>query len=109
MMKAQFLKFMSLRHPEMYKEDIRKIVDVVFDGIRAAITTGDNFYLPGIGIFYPFYKRYEGGKRQWKSPGTGETYEIKDKVQLKFRASRSFERFLSEKLIHSDDSKVESG
>jgi nucleoid DNA-binding protein len=108
MMKAQFIKFMCDRHPGMYKEDVRKIVDVVFEGVKAAIATGDNFYLPGVGIFYPFYKRYEGGKCQWKSPGTGEVYEIKDKVQLKFRASRSFERFLSEKLIHSN-TEAESG
>ena len=95
----KFIEHLAGMHPEMFKQDAKKIIQVVFTAIENALLSGDSVTIPGVCTIFPKFLEYPGGGKRWTSPYDGKERTIKNKVQLRCRPMRSFERRMTERLI----------
>jgi len=80
------------QNPGMIKEDVRKIVRVVFKGTKEVVHRGESLLLPGIGKIYPAFKE---GKELWRNPYTKKHVVLDRRIVLKFTAYKKFEDHLT--------------
>jgi nucleoid DNA-binding protein len=93
MTNRDFVKHIMKAYPGTVREDIRKMVCIVFQCMRSALVTGESLSIPDLGTFSPEFVEQRG--KSWKNPLTGEIQELQDKVRLRFRASKRFEKHLT--------------
>lgn len=95
MTNKDFVRLIMKQNPGMFRDDVWKIVQLVFDGMREAIGTGESLLIPGLGTIYPEFL----DAKEWKSPFNGEVKTLDKRVRLRFRPSKKMERHLTEKLL----------
>jgi nucleoid DNA-binding protein len=95
MTNKDFIRIIMRQNPSMFRDDIWKIVQLVFKGMREAIGTGESLLVPGLGTIYPAFV----DAKEWKSPFDGEVKQLGKQVKLRFRPSKQMERHLTEKLL----------
>lgn len=96
-----FVQFVATRN-DIPVTEARKIVNIIFDSIRAVLLSGDSVTITGMCRLQPFYRINRNGA-VWKSPVTGKTAPIKDKVQLRCKALPTFIKRMTERLLYEKD------
>lgn len=94
MTNREFILHITKQHPGMFQEDVGKMIQVVFHGLRTAIANGESLLIPGLGTLYP-----EFVEPRMKTLPSGERRLLDEKVRVRFKASRKFERKLTEELL----------
>lgn len=94
MTNKEFVRHIMDMHPGMLRDDVQKIVHIVFKSMRSALSTGDSLNIPGLGTLYP---DFVSETRTIKSGLTGEEHEVGPRVRLKFRSSKKFEQHLTQR------------
>lgn len=77
------------------KQDIKKIVDDVFDRIRECVFESEDVLISGFGNFYV----KERGSRIGRNPKTGNETVIQPRKFMGFQASKKFKNVLNGKQI----------
>lgn len=95
MTNQEFVRLIMQQNPGMFRDDVWKIVQLVFEGMRKAISTGESLLIPGLGTIYPEFLE----PKEWKSPFNGEVKYLNKRVRLRFRPSKKMERHLTETLL----------
>jgi nucleoid DNA-binding protein len=96
MTNKEFVKHIMAMYPGMLRDDVQKIVHIVFNGMRSALSTGDSLNIPGLGTMSP---EFINKTQKIKSGLTGEEHEVGPRVRLRFRSSKKFEQHLTERLM----------
>ena len=89
------INLMVEKNPGMYKEDLKKIVALVLDGMREVIKRGDSLTLTGIGVVHP---KFVEGQEVWKNPYTGRHEVLERRVVLAFRPYKKFQDYLTDRM-----------
>lgn len=97
MTNRDFIKYLMHLHPGMFRDDVQKMVQVVFSGMRSALALGESINIPGLGTISPEFVEQKG--TYWVNPATGEETELQDKFRLRFSGSRKFEQELTNKMM----------
>lgn len=97
MTNREFVKSIMELYPGTFRDDVQKMVQIVFNGMRSALAKGESLNIPGLGTFSPEFVDQHG--RTWENPATGEITELEDKFRLRFKASRQFEKTLTERML----------
>jgi integration host factor subunit beta len=91
MNKSELILRLAKRHPHLYRSDVERIVDTIFDEITAALARGDRVELRGFGAFS--VKKRDGGKG--RNPRTGETVIVQARALPYFRTGRTLRKGLN--------------
>lgn len=79
-------KIMTKTKAELTHKDAERVVNGVFDEIKAAVAAGDSVQLVGFGTF----TARERAARQARNPQTGGTITIPAKKAPAFKAGKAF-------------------
>ena len=93
MTRSELIKRVADKNPHLYRRDVQRIVDIVFDQISAALAQGGRVELRGFGAFST---RARSG-RVARNPRTGEEVAVSSKAALYFKTGKD----LSERLNSS--------
>lgn len=93
MIMREFVKHIMAIYPGSCRDDVYKMIQIVFRGLRSAISSGETVCIPGLGILFPVYIEQKGKK--WKTP-QGDIVDLQDKIKVRFRPSKRFEKHLTE-------------
>jgi nucleoid DNA-binding protein len=66
------------------RKEAADAVDVVFEGIRAALRAGDKVVIAEVGTLQPVMARAKKGR----NPNTGEALQIRPRRKVRFRQSK---------------------
>jgi integration host factor subunit beta len=91
MNKSELILRLAKRHPHLYRSDVERIVDTIFDEITAALASGDRVELRGFGAF-TVKKR---GARTGRNPSTGEIVTVPAKARPYFRTGKALREELN--------------
>lgn len=94
----EFIKFIRTKNPDITVSEACGLVAIISESIYDALCEGQSVILPRIGTLYPQYI-VRGNNKEWRNPSNGKKYRIKDKVRLKVKPMRSFEKRLTDGLI----------
>ena len=87
MNKAELIeKIMSKTKAQMTHKDAERVVDGVFDEIKAAVAKGDSVSIVGFGTF----SAKERAARTARNPQTGGTIQVPAKKAPSFKAGKGF-------------------
>jgi integration host factor subunit beta len=83
--KSELVDRISSQNPHLYRQDVEKIVNVIFAEIASAMARGDRVELRGFGVF--FVKLRAG--RTGRNPRTGALVSVGRKAVPFFRTGKS--------------------
>lgn len=75
MLRSELIRRLKERHPQMKPAEIEAAVEVVFDGIAAALESGDRVELRGFGAFSVRAREARTGR----NPRTGDSVDVQAK------------------------------
>lgn len=75
MIRSELIQKISEENPHLFRRDVERIVNTVFEEITGAMERGDRVELRGFGAFS--VKRRD--PRQGRNPRTGETVSVEEK------------------------------
>jgi integration host factor subunit beta len=75
MLRSELIRRLRERHPHMKPAEIEAAVEVVFDGIAAALENGDRVELRGFGAFSVRAREARTGR----NPRTGDSVDVQAK------------------------------
>lgn len=84
MTKSELILRLAKRFPHLYKNDVERILDAIFDEIAAALVRGNRVELRGFGAF-SVKKR---GARTGRNPRSGEIVTVEARARPFFRTGR---------------------
>ncbi len=93
MTKSELIQRLAERNPHLYKRDVERIVDTIFDEITAALAKGDRVELRGFGAFS--VKKREA--RTGRNPRTGESVTVQAKALPFFKTGKELRERLNGK------------
>ncbi len=81
MTKSELIAKLARANPHLSREDVRKLVDAVFERIAQALSTGERVELRGFGVFdvRPL------GPRERRNPRTGKLVAVQGSYKLFFK------------------------
>lgn len=84
-MKINELVTSVAKHSDSTKQDAKKAITAVFESLGEGLhEEGDSIIIPAFGSF----SMKKTAARAGRNPSTGETIQIKEKLTLKFKASK---------------------
>jgi integration host factor subunit beta len=84
MIKSELITRVSAQNPHLFRADVAKIVDIILDGIEAAITRGDRVELRGFGTF----SARQRSARTGRNPRTGVDVAVNQKNSPYFKGGK---------------------
>ena len=93
MTKSELIARLAERYPHLYRRDLERVVNTVFDEIGEALTGGDRVELRGFGSFS--VRRREA--RTGRNPRTGAEVAVAGKRLPFFKTGKSLRRRLNAK------------
>ena len=75
MIRSELIQIITDQNPHLYKRDVERIVNTVFDEITNAMANGDRVELRGFGAFS--VKRRDA--RLGRNPRTGASVDVEEK------------------------------
>ena len=91
MIKSELVRRMASRNPHLYREDLERIVNSVFDEITAALHRGDRVELRGFGVFLT--KRRPA--RTGRNPRNGAQIQVSAKAIPAFKSGKEMHERLN--------------
>jgi integration host factor subunit beta len=89
--KAELIKYISLRYPEMMLKEVQELVNVVFDEISMALVQNRRIELRGFGAFSLRSRK----ARKARNPKTNEIVQLKERFVPYFRAGKELREMLN--------------
>lgn len=80
----------------LLREDAEVAAKLAFNTVKKILLEGEEVHIPKLGVLHLHTTNPKG---DFLHPGNGETYERKQRVKLKLRSSRKFERMLTDRLL----------
>jgi len=93
MIKSDLVDRISIQNPHLYRAEVEKLVNTIFDEIAAAMTRGDRVELRGFGTFS--VSVWEA--RTARNPKTGAAVAVPQKKAPRFRAGKDMTARLNPK------------
>ena len=75
----------------MTQKDVKPIIDLAFEKIKVAVANGDRVSITDFGIFEKIVRPSRIGR----NPRTGETIQLNETSNVKFKASKNFKNIVS--------------
>jgi len=91
MNKSELILRLAKRHPHLYRSDVERIVDTIFDEITAALARGDRVELRGFGAFTVKTRN----ARTARNPRTGKTVTVEARTHPHFRTGSALHEGLN--------------
>jgi integration host factor subunit beta len=91
-MKSEIVEKILAENPSLSKFDVNKVVEIVFDQISNALSTGKRVEIRGFGAFSVKHKPARTGR----NPRTGEPVDIPAKTVPHFKAGKDLRDMLND-------------
>ena len=86
MVKSELLQKLCNLYPGIFRKDMEKILQIIFNEIMLALRDGKNIEIRGFGT----YKIVERKARIGRNPKNSKIVQIPGKKAIKWKASRNF-------------------
>lgn len=84
MIKSELVDVVAHRNPHLYRSDVERIVNVMFDTIAEALANGSRVELRGFGVFSIRHRLPRAGR----NPRTGAAVYVEEQWSPFFRAGK---------------------
>lgn len=91
MTKAELIKYITARYPDMMFKEAQEFVNIVFDEISSALVQNCRIELRGFGAFSLRSRK----ARKARNPKTNEIVELKERFVPYFRAGKELREMLN--------------
>ena len=92
MTKSELIQRIAEINPHLYRRDVERIVNTIFDEITTALSRGDRVELRGFGAF----SVKQRDARVGRNPRTGEKVEVEEKVVPYFKTGKQLRERLND-------------
>ena len=99
MVRSELLQKLCNLHPNLFRKDIKKILEIIFFEISEALSRGENIEIRGFGIFKTTLRKARIGR----NPKNSELVQIPEKKAIKWKMSKIFFNRLN---INFTDNKI---
>ena len=86
MVKSELLQKLCNIHPNIFRRDMEKILEIIFSEITEALRKGKNIEIRGFGIFKTAIRKARIGR----NPKNSESVQIPEKKTIKWKMSKTF-------------------
>ena len=86
MVRSELLQKLCNIHPNIFRRDMEKILEIIFSEITEALRKGENIEIRGFGIFKTTTRKARIGRNQKNS----ESVQIPEKKTIKWKMSKTF-------------------
>jgi len=86
MVRSELLQKLSNMHPNIFRRDMEKILEIIFSEITEALRKGENIEIRGFGIFKTTTRKARIGR----NPKNSESVQIPEKKTIKWKMSKTF-------------------
>ena len=86
MVRSELLQKLCNMHPNIFRRDMEKILEIIFSEITEALRKGENIEIRGFGIFKTTVKKARIGR----NPKNSESVQIPEKRAIKWKMSKTF-------------------
>ena len=86
MVRSELLQKLRNMHPNIFRRDMEKILEIVFSEITEALRKGENIEIRGFGIFKTTTRKARIGR----NPKNSESVQIPEKKTIKWKMSKTF-------------------
>ena len=93
MSRANLIKKLKKKNPELHHTEIEKIITIFCESIKNAVKNNQKVEIRGFGSF--FIKKIKE-KHSARNPKTGELIYIPEKNKIRFKASKNFNKEFNE-------------
>ena len=86
MVRSELLRKLCNMHPNIFRRDMEKILEIIFSEITEALRKGENIEIRGFGIFKTTTRKARIGR----NPKNSESVQIPEKKTIKWKMSKTF-------------------
>ena len=86
MVRSELLQKLRNMHPNIFRRDMEKILEIIFSEITEALRKGENIEIRGFGIFKTTTRKARIGR----NPKNSESVQIPEKKTIKWKMSKIF-------------------
>ena len=86
MVRSELLQKLCNMHPNIFRRDMEKILEIIFSEITEALCKGENIEIRGFGIFKTTTRKARIGR----NPKNSESVQIPEKKTIKWKMSKTF-------------------
>ena len=86
MVRSELLQKLCNIHPNIFRRDMEKILEIIFSEITEALRKGENIEIRGFGIFKTTTRKARIGR----NPKNSESVQIPEKKIIKWKMSKTF-------------------
>ena len=86
MVRSELLQKLCNMHPNIFRRDMEKILEIIFSEITEALRKGENIEIRGFGIFKTTTRKARIGR----NPKNSEAVQIPEKKTIKWKMSKNF-------------------
>ncbi len=86
MVRSELLQKLCNLHPNIFRRDMKKILEIIFLEIAEALRKGENIEIRGFGIFKTTVRKARIGR----NPKNSELIQIPEKKAIKWKMSKIF-------------------
>ena len=86
MVRSGLLQKLCNMHPNIFRRDMEKILEIIFSEITEALRKGENIEIRGFGIFKTTTRKARIGR----NPKNSESVQIPEKKTIKWKMSKTF-------------------
>jgi len=86
MVRSELLQKLCNIHPNIFRRDMEKILEIIFSEITEALRKGENIEIRGFGIFKTTTRKARIGR----NPKNSESVQIPEKKTIKWKMSKTF-------------------
>ena len=86
MVRSELLQKLRNMHPNIFRRDMEKILEIIFSEITEALRKGENIEIRGFGVFKTTTRKARIGR----NPKNSESVQIPEKKTIKWKMSKTF-------------------
>ena len=86
MVRSELLQKLCNIHPNIFRRDMEKILEIIFSEITEALRKGENIEIRGFGIFKTTTRKARIGR----NPKNSQSVQIPEKKTIKWKMSKTF-------------------
>ena len=102
MVRSELLQKLRNMHPNIFRRDMEKILEIVFSEITEALRKGENIEIRGFGIFKTTTRK----ARMGRNPKNSESVQIPEKKAIKWKMSKIFFKRLNKNFTENKISDI---
>jgi len=102
MVRSELLQKLRNMHPNIFRRDMEKILEIIFSEITEALRKGENIEIRGFGIFKTTTRKARIGR----NPKNSESVQIPEKKTIKWKMSKTFFKRLNKNFTENKISDI---